>query len=156
MRRGVRVAKLALEPCQLFKNLKPTQYIGFKFCGKYIEHLVKAEGEYRRLRVNCSECIVAHILTKSHIISPPVYDGESIKIVVVYNRVVERLLKSGRARVVNVYRINAILLTRKQREMLRLVTAMGISNVAKDSGVSRVAVFRSFKSALRKISELMT
>lgn len=150
----MKIAKVVLDPCPLFKNLEPIYYLGFRFYDPYIEHIIKTKNDYKKIKTKCESCVLAYLIKNSYLITTPIYDGKNIKIYCIWNKNLKNL-NFKNIKQIEILNYKKIFLTPRQRKVLRMAVSNRLSKVADNLGVSKTAVFKSFKSALRKVSEIL-
>jgi DNA-binding CsgD family transcriptional regulator len=160
----VRALRVTIIGCEALKKVKPAAYLGYKLLedGR-IEHLLlKGRRRAVRVRVRCDECVLSRILKASALLSMPVVvDGYLVRFLVLETREVAKLLEESRGRVVSVERVEVedLVLTDRQRYVLKLAADGGgasPSRIAWKLGVTRQAAQKLIKTALRKVSMLLT
>ncbi len=157
----MKVARITMKPCHRLRRLRPKNYIGYRVSGETVEHYVTTRtGDHVKLRLRCDDCFFGKLVKTSYIVSPPVlYDGH-IKFLVVYTNAVRRLVSKHREQLLGVEIMDSrnVILTDKQRAVFRLISSNGHrpSTIARNWGVSRTAVHKTIKTALRKIAVMLS
>ena len=132
-------------------------YMGFRLGNGHIEHVLRGCRDHGTVRVPSDECFFAKLMRVTHVISSPVVSGNTVRYVVVYNKAVERLVRkeAHRVRRVEVVGYSKVALTDRQRRVLRMLgRGRSIANISREMGVSRAAVAKMVRSALRKVALL--
>lgn len=132
-------------------------HLGFKITNGKISHIVYTPRGVVYVSAKCEECVVYHVLERGHVYRVKIRDG-LVYVITEGNKAVLKLLREHRSRVV-VFRpvpVRQIIVTPLQREVLASMADGGnLSTTARARGVSKVAVYKTFKQALKKVVELV-
>lgn len=161
----MKVARITMWGCEAFQRVCPSAYVGYQMLGDgRIEHLLlKDKGGVKvRLRLDCEDCVLGRLLKSSKLVSmPAVVDGVKVRFMTIYNREVRRVLSQHKHQLVNVevLDLRSVVLTRRQRELLRVVAdgaGTSPSRVARRLGVSRQAAQKLLNNLVRKIATIIS
>ena len=106
----------------------------------------------------CDDCVFYRLMTSSYIRGTPSIDNGVIKVIIADTRGARRVLAEHRGQVISATPVkrSSLVLTYKQREvLLALANGSSISILARSSSRSKVAVYKLFRKALRKVVELV-
>ena len=157
----MKVARITMRPCQQLRRLGPKNYIGYRVNGDTVEHYVTTRsGGHVKLRLRCDDCFFAKLVKSSYIVSPPVLHDGYIRFLAVYTNAVRRLVSRHKDQLLSIDIMDSrnVILTDKQRAVFRLISRSGHrpSTIARNWGVSRTAVHKTIKTALRKIAVMLS
>jgi DNA-binding CsgD family transcriptional regulator len=152
--------------CEAFQRAYPTAYVGYQILDDgRIEHLLLSENsglKRVKLKMDCDKCVLGRLVKSSKLVSMPTVldDGKKIRFVTTYNREVKRILSEHRSQLVSVevLDLRSVVLTRRQRELLRIVAngaGTSPSRVAVRLGVSRQAAQKLLTNLVKKIATIM-
>ncbi|MEM0464200.1 hypothetical protein [Pyrobaculum sp.] len=132
-------------------------HLGFKIANGKISHAVYTPRGVVYVSSKCEECIVYRVLEKGHVYRIKIREG-LVYVITEEKKAVVKLLRENRERVL-AYRpvpVKRIVVTPLQREVLaKMADGGNLSTTARARGVSKVAVYKTFKLALRKVVELV-
>lgn len=147
---------LYLKPCERLPR-DAYAHLGFYLKNGLISHIVATKDGLCLISARCEECIFYKLLTSTYVYGTPQIAQGRLKIVVADNRAVRRLIAHGSQLVKIVERRPiSLVLTERQKKVLRaLADGRNISSTARMESVSKVAVYKTFKTALRKVVALL-
>jgi DNA-binding CsgD family transcriptional regulator len=148
---------LYLKPCEKLPR-DAYAHLGFYLKNGLISHVVATKHGIRLVSARCEECIFYKLLTSTYVYGTPQISQGRLKVVAVDNRAVRRLVAQHSHQVVKVVEAGprSLVLTERQKEVLRaLADGHNISSTARMESVSKVAVYKTFKTALRKVVALL-
>jgi len=134
-------------------------HLGFRINNGTIKHLVATPRGKEAIHAKCQECVFYKLLERTYVYGAPTVEDGVIKLVVSDNRAVRRILAEHYSQVIKIEPLKhaQITLTKKQRAILSaLARGHNVSTLARERGVSKVAVYKLFKNALRKLAVLMS
>lgn len=148
---------LYLKPC----NKMPRDayaYLGFQMNNGKVKHLVATPRGLETVTSKCEECIFYKLASSSYVYGQPAIVEGKLKVIVADNRAVRRLISHHFSQVVKLVemRHTGLIFTDRQREvLLSLANGHNLATVARQNNVSKVAVYKMFKTALRKLSLIL-
>ncbi len=153
--------------CEAFQRAHPVAYVGYQILDDgRIEHLLLSDSNGLRkvkLKMDCNKCVLGRLVKSSKLVSMPTVldDGKRIRFMALYNREVKRILSEHRDQLVgvDVLDLRSVVLTRRQRELLRVVAngaGTSPSRVAVKLGVSRQAAQKMLHNLVKKIATIMS
>lgn len=149
----MRFLKLTLNHC----DAVPFDIIGVKIRHGKMYHIVQTTAGVKIVVAKCENCPLYRLLTTGYVAKGPIFEGRKVVIVVRDSRAVRQVVETYRGRIVEALRLGDLTLTPRQREVLRQVAGgYSLSDVADKYGVSKSAVYKHFKKALRKVVTLLT
>jgi len=98
-------------------------------------------------------------MTRSYVLGTPIIIDGRLRVIVADTRAVRWLLGEHVSQVVKAEPLSPadVTLTKRQREVLSaLANGHNISSAARESAVSKVAVYKTFKKTLRKLTQLIS
>lgn len=133
-------------------------YLGFRINNGRVYHLLHTPRGVEIVSVKCEDCVLYKLLTAGHLAGAPTVRNGKIKIVVSNTKYVKRIIATGGFRIlrVEVLRRHNLFLTPRQRDVLMYISnGHNLTSLANTYGVSKTAVYKLFKKALRKVAELI-
>jgi DNA-binding NarL/FixJ family response regulator len=124
-----------------------------------IYHTVKRPGGIHVAAARCDECLFYKLTTRSYVLGTPMIINGRLRVIVADTRAVKRLLGEHVSQVIKAEPLSPAdaTLTKRQREVLSaLANGHNISSAARESTVSKVAVYKTFKKTLRKLTQLIS
>ncbi|QOJ79029.1 LuxR family transcriptional regulator [Infirmifilum lucidum] len=130
-------------------------HLGFRLQGGRVVHLVATSRGVEQVSLYCDECLFFRLSTCGYVYNVKVSRG-LVTFVVAKNSAVRKLLRNTQVLRVEEVSHKDLLLTEKQRDAL-LQVAMGrkLGDLARELSVSKVAVHKLVKRALRKVALLI-
>jgi hypothetical protein len=121
-----------------------------------IYHIVKRPGGIHIAAARCDECLFYKLMTRSYVFGTPMIIDGRLRVIVADTHAVRRPV--GRTRKPSHQGGAAdVTLTKRQREVLSaLANGHNISSAARESAVSKVAVYKTFKKTLQKLTQLIS
>lgn len=154
-----------MRPCELLKAISPSLYLGFELVDDgCIEHFLMTKGckEFRRLRIECENCMLGRLIRSSALLSSPmIVKQKAIRFLVLYNLSVRKILSDYRDQLIDleVIDLRKVVLTEKQKQVLRMAgdgIGLSTSTLARRLGVSKPAARKLVRRTLCKVSFIMT
>jgi hypothetical protein len=134
-------------------------HMGFRVGNGVIYHIVKRPGGIHVAAARCDECLFYKLMTRSYVLGTPMIIDGRLRVIVADTHAVRRLLGEHVSQVIKAEPLSPadVTLTKRQREVLSaLANGHNISSAARESAVSKVAVYKTFKKTLRKLTLLIS
>ncbi len=160
----MKLLRVVMWQCERMRRTEADDYLGMRLgaCPLRIEHLVVSGRRVERVRVPCSECVLAKLYEVAHVLGPPALtpDGK-IQFVVTQNRRVKKILREHEDEIVTVEEIDYrdVYLTPRQKQALTLLAsgkATNITRLAKTLGITKPAALKLVRKSLRKLARRHT
>ncbi|MCE4620636.1 MAG: hypothetical protein F7C33_06410 [Desulfurococcales archaeon] len=156
----MRLLKVRMRQCEKLRSIGADSYLGFRIasCPERIEHVVVSSRRVSIFSKRCDDCVLAKLVRATHVVGTPIIAGDSIVFLVNDNRHARRLLAQHSDDIVEVEEVDyrEAYLTKRQRQVLRLLAsgeASNVSRVARKLGISKPAALKLVKNSIRKIVE---
>ncbi|MFP3266385.1 MAG: bacteriocin [Thermoproteus sp.] len=149
--------RVYLRPCSALPR-DAVAHLGFRVEGGRVRHIVLTARGAVAVSKRCDDCVFYRLMSSSYVRGAPSIDNGVIKVIVADTRGARRVLAEHRGQVISVTPVkrSSLVLTYKQREvLLALANGDSISILARSSSRSKVAVYKLFRKALRKVVELV-
>lgn len=131
-------------------------HLGFQIQNGKLVHVVATPRGVVHIVAKCEECLLYKLLSVGYVKSVEL-ENRRLVVVVGATQAVKKLLRNN-LHVVKVETVShrRLVLTERQRAVLRRVAeGRGLGEVAKELGVTKVAVYKIFKKALEKAALLI-
>jgi DNA-binding NarL/FixJ family response regulator len=122
-------------------------------------HMVKRPGGIHLAAARCEECLFYKLMTRSYVIGTPMIIDGRLRVIMADTHAVRRLLGEYVSQVIKAEPLSPadVTLTKRQREVLSaLANGHNISSAARESAVYKVAVYKTFKKTLRRLTQLIS
>ncbi|MEM1597449.1 MAG: bacteriocin [Pyrobaculum sp.] len=132
-------------------------HLGFKINGSKIYHLVETPRGVDYVTANCEECVFYRLATRGYVVGRLVIRGSKAVIHVEDNWAVRKVLSEYGWQVLSVKPVKKVSLYLTERQWKVLEAAANghsLTSMAERFGVSKVAVYKTLKTALRKVVEI--
>jgi hypothetical protein len=154
----VKFLKLYLRLCDKIPR-DAVAHLGFRVGNGVIYHIVRRPGGIHVAAARCDECLFYKLMTRSYVLGTPMIIDGRLRVIVADTHAVRRLLGEHISQVIKAEPLSPadVTLTKRQREVLSaLANGHNISSAARESAVSKVAVYKTFKKTLRKLTQLIS